>query len=71
LLAADGFRFRLTGEFLRGFGSAVPDENFRAFFDEAEDGGAACSTGAEDEYFGIRASGRRARADGQRRRRRY
>jgi len=49
LLAANDFRLGLAGEFFRGVGGAVPDENFGTFFDQAEDGCASCSACAEDE----------------------
>ncbi len=48
----DGLRAGLAGEFLRGFGGAVEDEDFGALVAEAEDGCARGSACSEDEDLG-------------------
>ncbi len=48
----DGLGAGLAGEFLGGLGGAVEDEDLGAFVAQAEDGGAGCSAGSEDEDLG-------------------
>ncbi len=48
----DGLGAGLAGELLRGLGGAVEDEDLGALVAQAEDGGAGCSAGSEDEDFG-------------------
>ena len=48
----DGLGAGLAGEFVRGLGRAVEDEDVGALVAQAEDGGAAGSACSEDEGFG-------------------